>query len=464
MANPQTDVSTPAPAPERRGLVFGLLAVIAALSAGWALFLWRELVASRSGGQPVCAFGQEGCAALWDAGFASAIHGATGMPVAGWGLVWSLVAFLLPLFALIRAADGRVSARVESAIGVTAAAGALGVVVMLAASAAAKLFCSSCAVTYVLTLAYAVVAFARLGSATSPSRDGFLTAGALTAVAYFALLYPGLRTPENVARSGEAALAATAAGRPQGAAPRSGGPGAQQPAPAVPQDADRLLAELVANLAPAAQQALSDSLHIYRESAQQPLQEPRALRGPAAAPVRITEFSDVLCGHCAELHRTIDYIETILPAGSYSVDSRNFPLDGNCNRYLGGRGPETERCIAARARVCVDRTGHGWEYTGALLREQPDLTPAEVRALAAPYLPAAELERCLTSPETAQALAADVDYAWQYRPDGTPLVLVNGRQGTAFGPFLYAMVLTGGDPDHPAFAALPPANPNAHIH
>ena len=462
MARPATDAPTTPPAPERRGLVFGLLAVIAALAAGWALFLWRELVASRSGGQPVCAFGREGCAELWDAGFASAIHGATGVPVAGWGLVWSLVAFGLPLFALIRAADGRLSARVESAIGITAAAGALGVVVMLAASAAARLFCSSCAITYVLTIAYAVVAFARLGSATAPSRGGFATAAALTVVAYLALLYPGLRTPENVARSGEAALAATAkGGNPQRAAPTAGAP---QQATAMPQDADRALAELVANLAPAAKQALADSLHIYREAPQRPQQEPRALRGTASAPVRITEFSDVLCGHCAELHRTIDYIETILPAGSYSVDSRNFPLDGSCNRYLGGRGAETERCVAARARVCVDRTGHGWEYTGALLREQPDLTREEVRDLAAPYLPVAELERCLDDPATAGALAADVDYAWQYRPDGTPLVLVNGRQGTAFGPFLYAMVLTGGDPDHPAFAALPAANPEAHLH
>ena len=36
--------------------------------------------------------------------------------------------------------------------------------------------------------------------------------------------------------------------------------------------------------------------------------KPRALIGSATAPVRITEFADTLCGHCAELHRTLTEI------------------------------------------------------------------------------------------------------------------------------------------------------------
>jgi hypothetical protein len=40
-------------------------------------------------------------------------------------------------------------------------------------------------------------------------------------------------------------------------------------------------------------------------------------------------------------------------------------------------------------------------------------------------------------------------------------VLVNGRQSPSFGPLLFALVLTGGDPDHPSFATLPPPDPEA---
>ena len=54
--------------------------------------------------------------------------------------------------------------------------------------------------------------------------------------------------------------------------------------------------------------------------------------------------------------------------------------------------------------------------------------------------------------------------ATRHEFEGTPLVLVNGRKGSAFGPFLYAMVLTEGRPDHPAFGALPAPKPPHHDH
>ena len=54
--------------------------------------------------------------------------------------------------------------------------------------------------------------------------------------------------------------------------------------------------------------------------------------------------------------------------------------------------------------------------------------------------------------------------AAQYDSDGTPIVAVNGRRGTSYGPFLYAMILTRGNAEHPAFDALPPGNPAAHLH
>ena len=76
----------------------------------------------------------------------------------------------------------------------------------------------------------------------------------------------------------------------------------------------------------------------------------------------------------------------------------------------------------------------------------------------------AALAACLDAPVTRQKLDEDVAAAASYDTDGTPLVVINGRRGTSFGPFLYAMVLTKGVAEHPAFAALPPPNPAAHLH
>jgi protein-disulfide isomerase len=446
--------SASAPLDGRAARALGLLAGLGALASLWALYLWSELVAARRGGTPFCAFGESDCAALWDAGFASAIHRATGLPVAAWGLVWGIVALALPVAALVVASGGRPVGRLAAAVRATAIAGAAGVVALLAASAAAGMFCSSCALTYVVTLAYAAIGIVVLkGVAAGLFAKGAVTAAAVTAVAFLTLLYPGLKTPRDAVRAGDEALRAVAPSAPAAAVAGRALP-----------DATSKLNELIAGLRPEARQALADSLYLYANSPAVAQETPRALAGPADAPVRITTFTDVLCSHCASLHATLDYLTTILPAESFAVDSRQFPLDGACNRHLQGGGAESVRCLASKARLCFDPTPRGKEFAGALYARQSDLTPELVYEIAAPYAARADLERCVASGATARSLAEDVDYAWRFRPDGTPLVLVNGRQGTSFGPFLYAMVLTGGDPSHPAFAALPPANPNAHIH
>ena len=446
------------------GRPLAVLAVLGALAALWALFLWTELASARSGGTPFCGFADDGdCGALWDAAFAGTVHRLTGLPVAAWGVVWGLGALLLPLAALAALADGRGAARPLAAVRWTAAAGAVGVVVMLLASAVEGLFCTSCAATYVLTLAYAGVAFFVLEPRGALRFEGWETALAATAGVWLLLLYPGLHTPKSVAKEEQRVLAEAAGrkaanpGRDAGAVPNPGRESSLSP------QAEQQLAELIGSLNPQMRQGLSDSLAIYRAS--DVYQEaPRVLHGSADAPVRITEFTDALCSHCANLHATLNYLRNLLPPESFSVDSRQFPLDGNCNDKLQVRGPESVRCLASRARVCLEDSPQAFEAAGAIFERQEGLTPEGLYEAVAPFVDRAALEACVASSETARKLAEDVEYAWHFEPHGTPLVLINGREGPSFGPFLYAMVLTGGADDHPLFADLPPPHTDAHMH
>ena len=98
--------AAPPPHPSAGSLV-ALLALGAAASLGFVL-LWLELVLARSGGAAFCAVdAATSCTAAWDSPFASQIHRLSGLPLAGWGLVWGLSAFVLPLLALLRQAEGR---------------------------------------------------------------------------------------------------------------------------------------------------------------------------------------------------------------------------------------------------------------------------------------------------------------------------------------------------------------------
>jgi serine/threonine-protein kinase len=423
------------------------LTALGAVSALWALFLWGELVLSRSGGTPFCPMvGGSACTAVWDSGFASSVHLRTGLPIAAWGLAWGLVAAGLPIVGLLRLAEGRPLPALISATRVVAAAGVVTVFVMLTVSAAEHEFCPGCFVTYVLVAGYAGIALFGWQDAGLPDRGrGMALAAGATALAFLLLLYPGLRTPRKGSEAGRAAIANS------GAAAEAGG------------DADQALREMIASLDPALRQTLSDSLDLYRRSAPRALPAPRALQGPPNAPVRITEFTDVLCEHCADLAKTLDSLRENLPPASFSVDARQFPLDGECNPLMQGAGKPV-RCLAAKVKICFEGREGSAEVTRLLFENQEGLRPERVFALTSPYMKRRDLEACLASPETAAKLGEDVQAAAQYDPDGTPIVVVNGRQGTSFGPFLYAMVLTAGADSHPAFDSLPPPNAQAHLH
>lgn len=440
------------PASPTAGSLAGLTA-LGVLAALWALFLWGELALSRVGGTPFCAFGGAAdCGAIWNSAFASTIHRLSGLPVAGWGLVFGLVASGLPLLALARQAQGRPDASLVSAIRMTAAAGALTVVVMMGVSAAERAFCLGCFVTYVLVGGYAGIALPGWRGAGLPEsmRGASLAAGA-TALAFALLLYPGLRTPRAAGEAGRDAIAraSAASGTVLGT-----GDAAR----------DQQIQELVSSLSPELRQTLADSLGIYRREPERTPIPARALEGPADAPVRITEFTDVRCDHCADLYETLGKLRGSLPPGSFSVDPRHFPLDAECNALIQGPGRDPVRCLAARARICLEGHAQAADFAAALFAEQKALTADRVLVLAAPHVPRKELEACLASEATAAKLRADIELASRYDPDGTPIVLVNGRRGTSFGPFLYALVLTRGSADHPAFASLPPANAQAHLH
>jgi serine/threonine-protein kinase len=433
------------------------LVVLGALSALWSVVLWEELVLVRSGGSSFCGFGGKfDCATVWNAPFASTVHKLTGLPVAGWGLVWSAVAFLLPLAALLRTAEGRPIGPLVSASRLTGLVGILAVAVMIAESAVAGAICVGCIATYVLVGAYSFITLLQWRPAGFPAaRRGAALAAGTAVAAFLLLLYPGLRTPK---RSGEAGRKAVSE-----AAARSA-PGGQVTAGPGDPRRDQKLSDLVGSLEPPLAQTLADSLAIYRASSVRQPPPPRVLVGSDLAAVRITEFTDILCEHCAGLRETLRTLRESVPPGSFSVDSRQFPLDSRCNPLVGGSWKDDVRCVAAKARICLEPSGNEPKLAEALFARQEGLTREKVFEIAAPFMPRAELTACIDAAGTRAKLEEDIAAAAVYDSDGTPIVVVNGRKGTSFGPFLYAIVLMRGSGEHPAFDALPPGNPQAHLH
>lgn len=413
---------------------------LAGLNALWALFQWNELLTARAGGDAFCALtSSDTCASVWDSSFATAVERWTSMPVAGWGVVWSLVAIALPLWARVRIARGKPSAAYWPATLLTACMGIVALPVLLVTSLDSGAICSDCALTYLLVLAYGATCLRDLERPVARQLvRGAPLAGAATLAAFLLLLYPGMRTPRAVLTAN---LASTAR--------------LQLP----PQDAPRdgLLASFLQDLPNTELQLLSEALAIYSRGSAKPLHPPRALVGSADAPVRITEFSDILCSHCAILHQMLAALRAKLPPGSLAIDPRQFPLDPACNPNVQLKTSDPIHCAAAKAIICAEKEQRAFDFAGELFRSQRALTEEKIYRLAAPFVSREELAACISDPVTEAALRDDIAWAMSCDIKGTPLVLVNGRMVPAFPPFLHAILLAGGDAKHPLFAYLPPA-------
>lgn len=460
------------------------LVALAAGSALWALFLWGQLLVMRAGGTAFCAAeGTVDCGSVWDSPFAVATHNLSGVPVAGWGLMWGLMAFALSLAAL--ADPDRAAGRgLATGLRLIAFVGVLSVVGLLVASIAAGHICTGCIGTYILVGGWAAVAFlGTRGVGLAEPQRALMITGAAFVASYLALLYPGSQTPHAVASLGKDALAAVGKDKDKDKAPAADahaghnhGPGVDHGAPPAPVGTrplgpspfdgppsgdparDEALDALMSQLPPEARQLLADFLLEYEnQKPSSAVPAPRVVLGDAKAATRIVDWTDPLCPHCAELHDALDELRRITPGG-FTTEPHMFPLDGLCNAAVERKNESGEvRCLATKALLCLEEEPDKFALAQKVIFEnQGRLTPQSVFELLKPFTDRKALEGCMASAETQKKIDDDAAAGRANNLEGTPLVLLNGKEVKPWPPLIYALALTGGKTKHTAFKVLPP--------
>lgn len=452
-------------APNRLALI-GLIAT-SMIASLLAVFQWMELIVTFEGGQTFCGIDETlNCAAVWQSEFAKTIQRLTRVPVAGWGLIWSLGAFFTAAH-LTYAVLGRGDYDAPIFSVRLMAAGGVGAVLLLGGvSASLGYLCLTCLGTYALVAGYAYFAWQvkpTTGFAESKATTVALPVAASLAVSYAALLVPGTRTPVDMDHKLEVPVAT----KPPPASKTPPPTSSKAPPPAASQSP---LAQYLKTLPPAAAQAVSDSLDKMRKSRQVDASKylARYRMGPESAPVKFVDFSDIRCGHCRRLNEVMSQLEEVAPKGSFCSEPRFYPLDSGCNPSVPPelKDPTGVRCLAPKVLICIEDHPKYHDARDKMFEEQNDLTTDRVMEIAAQTTGKSKafLKKCVAAPATAKKLAEDVSYANMYDVHGTPIVLVNGRQATSVAPFLYAMIIAKGNPNDPAFGALPPPRPDAHVH
>ncbi len=451
--------SSPSPTPVATRGALALL-VLGLAESGLSIFQWMQLLTLRGGGSTVCGVSETvNCETVWNSAFASRVHDLVGLPVAGLGLVWGLAAVGLSALFLAWARAGRDVRPAANGLRLVAAAGVVSVVVFAVASAQSGALCPTCLATYALVAVFAGVAWKGLPGPLLPGAGEWgatlkWTVG-VTAAVFVATLLPGRATP----RASEATGASLLPPAPVVSTPGPGVTPQQEATPAVPAS----LEEYLRSLPPQHQQFLSDALAAYRSETPQPAAAPARHRyGPVDAPVKIVEWTDSKCPHCKALVEELALLKKRVPEGKLSLEARQFPLDGACNPAIPRRGPDAPsvRCVAARAQICLEGAPDYWELREKMFAAQAVLdTERAVEIASSGSVPRSQLEVCMSSPATAAKIQEDSRYAMRHHIQGTPLVLVNGREAVPSAPFLYALVMADGNPSAPAFDVLPPPRP-----
>jgi serine/threonine-protein kinase len=183
--------------------------------------------------------------------------------------------------------------------------------------------------------------------------------------------------------------------------------------------------------------------------------------GSPSAPVKVVDVTDVLCPHCRNLALMLDELYEMVPEGSVSLEPRYFPLDGECNPEIAKASGDGVRCLGAKLQICLEPKGATfWAFRKELFLNQPQLSKDKLWELAGHTgVPRAELEACVAAPETQSRLNEDIRYSMTWNIEGTPLVVLNGRETYPSSDFILGMVMSKGDVNAPYFQKLPPPPP-----
>ncbi len=428
-------MSSEAPARPSPAALATLLGSSVALT-GLAIYQWLELLEVRAGRLPACAVNETlNCAAVWNSPFSHATHELLGVPVAGLGVLWGVVAVALSALVALKG-TGPAGAPFVGGIKLWAIAGVLSTVTFIAASLSARAVCLTCMGTYFLVAGFSVGALWLLQPRDLPAaRELGAAAGwclVLAVPVFLILLIPGGRTPK-------------------GDAPK---------VPVVRTPSDPNSVEAMFEAMPEQEKlttAWARAEWLKGEQKDVSMYPVRARRGPESAKVKLVEFTDILCGHCAQFEQLVTELERVAPPGSVSVEARYYPLDSECNPMMKATAKDGVRCYGAKLQLCLESHPKFSQIRHELFANQQRLDQGVMMAIATRY--GAEpmvINACIASEDTAARLKQDIEYAAKYGIQGTPMVILNGRETPPAPAFLLGMILSGGDVDAPFFKRLPP--------
>ena len=164
------------------------------------------------------------------------------------------------------------------------------------------------------------------------------------------------------------------------------------------------------------------------------LSSPLVMNPSKEAKMKMVEFADFLCPHCARISHIIHKFMENHTDVEFSFQA--FPLDGECNSAIP-HSRETP-CLLARLSHCAGQQNQTWKVQSWIFENQRKLMVKDqvYKELKENFdslgLKEEELMTCLDSEETRKIIKEQVEVAKKAEVTGTPTIYVNGKKVPPF--------------------------------
>lgn len=148
-------------------------------------------------------------------------------------------------------------------------------------------------------------------------------------------------------------------------------------------------------------------------------------KGGDEAKVVIVEFADFQCPACASASQTLKQLGQEF-GDQILIVFKNYPLDGSCNRNMGGSA-HRHACQAAITARCAGQFGKFWEMHDKIFAEQKKIDGERLKLWALDMgITQEQYSECLNSPDILGKIKGDIEQASQLQIQGTPAIFING--------------------------------------
>ncbi len=148
------------------------------------------------------------------------------------------------------------------------------------------------------------------------------------------------------------------------------------------------------------------------------------IRGDAAAPVTIVEFSDYQCPFCARVVPTLAKVQQAY-GDKVRIVFKDFPLPNHA-----------EAPKASEAAHCAGEQGKYWELHDAMFANQRSLFVPSLKETARKLgLDGARFDACLDSGKHAEKVRVDYELGGKMGVNSTPYIFINGRALVGAQPY-----------------------------